>query len=303
MPFLFTCPHCETKTQVDDQYSGKQGQCVSCGGEITLPRFASATKTKSKPARRDSKLISVLAATAVCSLILGSLLFAIIRFGGQTMATLSNSREQTTSMRNLEKIAAAMNAYAADHGTYPAPMTVNSNGTPLHSWRVLLLPYLGEEDLYDRINLRLPWDHAENAMVMQYSAPLVYQHPSSTNNGFGSGPAYFLITGTGTLFPPTGPLSPNDVTDDVTQTLLVVEGSPVTPPMSWAEPVDLPFSMMTGRLAGNPGSEPGGLLEGGVAAATVDGRGHFIRDEIAPADFLSLVTPTGGERLRDDTLD
>ena len=61
--------------------------------------------------------------------------------------------------------------------------------------------------------------------------------------------------------------------------------------------------MMTGRLAGNPGTEPGGLLEGGVAAVTVDGRGHFISDSIAPIDFLSLVTPTGGERLSDDTLD
>jgi hypothetical protein len=303
MPFLFTCPHCETKTQVDDQYSGKQGQCVSCGGDITLPNFAKITNVKSRSPRRDSKLINVLAATAVVSLILGSLLFAVIRFGGQTMTTLSNSREQTASIRNLERIAAAMNAYAADHGTYPLPMTVNSNGTPLHSWRVLLLPYLGEEDLYDRINLELPWDHAQNTMVMQYSAPSVYQHPSLDKVGFGSGPAYFLITGTGTLFPPAGPLAPDDVSDDIRQTLLVVEGSPVRPPMSWAEPVDLPFAMMTGRLAGNPGNEPGGLLEGGVAGATVDGRGHFIKDSIAPTDFLSLVTPTGGERLRDDTLD
>ena len=308
MPLLFTCPHCKTKTQVDDQYSGQQGRCVSCGDEITLPVFvdggtASPKSASPKSARRDSKWVSIFAATAVCLLILGSLLFAIIRFGGQTMTTLSNSREQTTSIGNLEKIASAMNAYAADHGTYPAPMTVDSKGTPLHSWRVLLLPYLGEEDLYDRINLKLPWNHAENMMVMQYSAPMVYQHPSSNNNGYGSGPAYFLITGTGTLFPASGPLAPADVTDDVTQTLLVIEGAPVTTPMSWAEPVDLPFAMMTGRLAGNPGNEPGGLLEGGVAAVTVDGRGHFIRDAIAPADFLSLVTPTGGERLSDDTLD
>lgn len=303
MPFLFTCPHCETKTQVDDQYSGQQGLCVSCGGQITLPSFANTEVGNRQPTKHHSKLISVVAATAVCSLILGSLLFAIIRFGGQTMTTLSNSREQTTSIRNLEKIAAAMNAYAADHGTYPVPMTVDSKGTPLHSWRVLLLPYLGEEDLYDRINLDRPWDHAENVMALQYSTPLVYTHPSTNNYSYGSGPAYFLITGTGTLFPTTGPLAPEDVTDDATQTLLVVEGSPVTPPMSWAEPVDLPFAMMTGRLAGNPGNEPGGLLEGGVAAATVDGRGHFIEDTIAPTDFLSLVTPSGGERLSDDTLD
>ncbi len=40
MPFLFTCPHCQTKTQVDDRYSGQSGNCVTCGGPIQLPRFA-----------------------------------------------------------------------------------------------------------------------------------------------------------------------------------------------------------------------------------------------------------------------
>ena len=236
MPFLFTCPHCETKTQVDDQYSGQQGQCVSCGSEITLPAFVSGGTAKSRTTKRHSKWVSIVAATAVCLLILGSLLFAIIRFGGQTMTTLSNSREQINSTRNLEKIAAAMNAYAADHGTYPPPITKNSAGTPLHSWRVLLLPYLGEEELYDRIELNLPWNHATNVAAMRYQIPTVYVHPSSNNYGYESGPAYFLITGTGTLFPNSGPLGPSDVTDDVTQTLLLVEGSPVTPPVSWAEP-------------------------------------------------------------------
>ena len=305
MPFLFSCPHCHTKTQVDDQYSGKKGQCASCGSEITLPVFhTKSDQPHSSPQSKDTKIVGVIAATAACLLILGCFLFAMIRFGGQTMTTLSNNREQIASMRNLEKIASAMNAYAADHGVYPPSKTVDSTGSPMHSWRVLLLPYLNEDDLYSRLNLDLPWDHPDNRMVTDYgSIPSVYTHPSDTSFGTGSGSAYYLITGTGTLFPPSGPLGPSDVTDDSTQTILVIEGSPVTPPLSWTEPVDLPFARMQGNLAGNPGNEPGGLLEGGVAAATVDGRSHFIKNSMSSNEFLALVTPSGGERLADDTLD
>lgn len=272
-----------------------------------MPAAVGGGSSSTVSPKRQSKWLGVIAATAVCCLVLGSLLLAIVRFGGQTMNTLSSSREQTASMRNLEKIAAAMNAYAADHGTYPAAMTVDANGKPLHSWRVTLLPYLGEDDLYNQIDLTLPWDHANNLAVTRYQTPMVYVHPS-IGYSYGAQAAYFVITGTGTLFPgnanqPLPPMGPADITDEPTQTLLVVEGVPVTPMQSWSEPVDLPFTMMTGQLAGNPGNEPGGLTEGGVAAVTVDGRGHFIEDTITPKEFLALVTPDGGERLRDDTLD
>ncbi|MFG0268169.1 MAG: MJ0042-type zinc finger domain-containing protein, partial [Rhodopirellula sp. JB055] len=40
MTFLFTCPHCQAQTEVEDEYSGRTGDCVVCGREITMPDFA-----------------------------------------------------------------------------------------------------------------------------------------------------------------------------------------------------------------------------------------------------------------------
>jgi hypothetical protein len=108
-----------------------------------------------------------------------------------------------------------------------------------------------------------------------------------------------VIAGPGTLFPAPIPLGPDQISDDPSQTILVIEGTPIVASGLWTEPVDLD----AGNLRSNPGIEPGGLSAGGVAFATSDGRGHFVPDSIDPLTFRSLITPRGGERLADDTLD
>jgi hypothetical protein len=301
MPHLFTCPHCQTKTQVDDRYSGHTGECVTCGGAIQIPRFAPGESVDSAGA--DSKKVTWIVGAVVSVILLACLLFAVVRVGGETMSQLTVTRERTASMRNLERIADAMNAYAADFGAYPPNATLDANGVPLHSWRVLILPYLDQEALFDQFDLKQPWSHPEN-MKLAYEMPAVYTHPNGGVNTMYTQSAYYLITGPGTLFPsPNAPLGPDRITDDVSQTILVVEGTPIVASGLWTEPVDLKFANMQGKLGSNPGIEPGGLLEGGVAMATSDGRGHFIENNVDPLEFRALVTPRGGERLADDTLD
>ncbi|MFK8113758.1 MAG: DUF1559 domain-containing protein, partial [Rubripirellula sp.] len=186
-------------------------------------------------------MIGWIVAALVSMILLGCLLFAIVRVGGQTMNQLSENRERTSSKRNLERIADALNAYAADHGAYPPPMTVDANKKPMHSWRVLILPYLGEDDLYNRFDLEKPWDDQENLSFVK-DVPLVYQHPNGSANSLFNRSGYFMITGQGTLFPGTGALGPDQISDDPSQTILVAEGVPVVPSGYWTEPVDLSFS-------------------------------------------------------------
>ena len=98
-------------------------------------------------------------------------------------------------------------------------------------------------------------------------------------------------------------MSPDQVTDDPALTLLLVEGALITSTGVWTEPVDLDFATMRGQINGTLGIEPGGMLDGGAALATVDARGHFAKDTLSPNTFRSLVTPTGNEPLPDDALD
>jgi hypothetical protein len=303
MPYLFTCPHCQTKTQVDDRFSGQSGECVVCGSPIQLPEFGNRiTGTIAQTDGGGSKSVRWVAGAVVSAIILACLLFAIIRVGGQSVNRLTASRDQSMSIRNLQRIAEALNAYAADHGNYPPVAKADKSGKLLHSWRVLILPYLDEQELYNQIDLSVGWDDPINAAVLR-RMPSVYSHPNSAKQGLYNQSGYYLVTGPGTLFPNSGPLGPNDILDDPTQTILVIEAMPISVTGSWAEPGDVDFVAMQGTIGGDPNTEVGGLLDDGVAMVTTDARGHFLPNTTDPLILRSLVTPQGGERLPDDTLD
>ncbi|OYP30379.1 DUF1559 domain-containing protein [Rhodopirellula sp. MGV] len=301
MPLLFTCPHCSAKTQVEDRYSGQSGECFSCGSPIEIPDFAGVQEV-SAPAKARRPVGAMLAAGVVLMLLV-SLVFSIIQFGGGSVSRLAEIRTQRSSISKLEVIASAMNAYAADYGAYPPPASKTSGGTVMHSWRVLLLPYLGERELYSRFDLTKPWNHPVN-LEAAYEMPDAYLHPGD-NSGMLDRSGYYLVVGPGTLFPPSGPLGPRDVTDKSAQTILVIAARPPNNQAfnGWTEPVDYDFSKMQGTINSGAGLSPGGFVESGATVATVDGRGHFLSKEMLPQTFKALVTPRGNEPLPDDTLD
>jgi predicted Zn finger-like uncharacterized protein len=301
MPYLFTCPHCETRTKVDDRYSGQAGQCVNCGKPIQLPEFAGGTTGGGQ--RQGDKLQSIrwLAGVVVSAIIMACLLFALMQFGGQSVSRMVANRDQSLSIKNLEQIAAALNVYAADYGNYPPPAITDQAGRPLLSWRVLLLPYLDEQKLYDGLDLTRSWDDPINAAQLS-RMPTVFQHPNGPTRGLYNQSGYHLITGAGTLFPSTGPLGPGDIIDDPAQTILVIEARSNIGVTSWAQPGDVDIANIKATIQGGAEIELGGLLNEGLGMATTDGRGHLLPSSPDPLILRSLVTPRGGERLPDDTL-
>jgi hypothetical protein len=306
MPYLFTCPHCQTKTLVDDQFSGHVGLCVTCNQSIEVPHFlansgeayraAPSTRTSLGPNSRR------LIAATIGVIILAGAIGVAYRYGSPAVARLSATRIQGAATRNLEQIASALNAYAADYGTYPMPVIRDASGRAMHSWRVAILPYLNEHDLYKQYDLNKPWDAPEN-LAFAENIPKVYV---ATNQGTWTGAQcyYHLVTGDRTVFPKSGPLSPKRIIDDPTKTALVVEGmSKQNSTSMWTEPNELDFQAMTGAIGQNPGIEIGAVTEGGAAIATVDGQGHFLEESMAPDVVLAILTASGGEPLADDVLD
>src|SRR4051794_16882060 len=51
---------------------------------------------------------------------------------------------------NLKQLALAIHLYHDDLGCFPPPYIADSRGNPMHSWRVLLLPYMEQQALYNR---------------------------------------------------------------------------------------------------------------------------------------------------------
>ena len=78
------------------------------------------------------------------------------------------------SVADLAVIGEALDAYRREHGSYPPAFLTDDAGTPLLSWRVLLLPHLGEQDLYDRFDLTAAWDDPANE-ALAAEMPEVYR--------------------------------------------------------------------------------------------------------------------------------
>lgn len=101
----------------------------------------------------------------------------------------------------LKAIAGALHKYHEDHGHFPPAIVYGEDGTPWHSWRVLILPYFGEEErkLHAQYDFSAPWDAAQNLPVLE-QMPMVYRSelPSEFPNHF---TPYVVITGEGTAFP------------------------------------------------------------------------------------------------------
>ncbi len=305
MPYLFTCPHCQSKTLVEDRFSGHIGRCATCDGKIEVPHFVmSSASSTSQPVPQDHIGLTTrrIIASIVGLLIVIGLGGVLIRYATPAVTKLSAVRQRTQTIRNLEQIAAALNAYAADHGAYPAPVVRDASGMPMHSWRVAILPYLNESQLYVSYDFNQPWNSPSNSLIVG-SMPSVYASPHIS--GFSSNQSHYqLVSGDTTLFPRTGPLGPKKLLDEAAKTALVVEAFP-TPNSSavWTEPVELDINAMSFVMGANPGVEIGGVTEGGVGIATVDGEGHFLEETTTPEIIRAILTASGGEPLADDVLD
>ncbi len=87
---------------------------------------------------------------------------------------------------NLSQINKALNDYEADHEMFP-PSAIQTEGNPPHSWRVAILPYLGEQELYDSYHFDEPWDSEHNRTLLA-RMPKVYRSPldkaDSTNTSY-----------------------------------------------------------------------------------------------------------------------
>ncbi len=318
MPYLFTCNHCQTQTLVDDQFSGQTGTCISCAQEIRIPQFvlppsghqtaptASTELLLARPGVRRAIAAGIVFVVVACAGV------AFVRYGVPALGLMQVKRSQLQAARQIEQIAQALNAYAADHGTYPPPIVRSVDGREMHSWRVLLLPYLGRADLYNQYDLDQPWD-ADTNRLLQSDMPDVYRTAMASGYVQDYTTDYVLITGPGTLFPPALPdeklfpfqsLGPRQVTDDPRSTVLVARTAAYPQQLtSWMQPGDLDVVQWTAGNFSTASLTPGGGLDDGTIVATVDGKGHWLSDQTPAATLQALVTIQGGERLPDNVLD
>jgi hypothetical protein len=190
------------------------------------------------------------------------------------------------SLNNLRQIALAMHNYNSVTGSIPARAKFDAQGKPLLSWRVHILPYLEQDVLYKQFHLDEPWDSEHNRRLIAMM-PAVYSNPSSRAGQPGVA-NYLAICGKGLMFDGTAGRKLPEVTDGLSNTIMVVEADDDRA-VEWTKPQDWEFDAKQ-PLAGLGRAHPAGFC-----AAFGDGSVHFLSAGIDATLFHALLTIAGGE--------
>jgi hypothetical protein len=135
------------------------------------------------------------------------------------------------------------------------------SGKALLSWRVAILPFLGEQELYQRFKLDEPWDSPHNKALLK-KMPRIYAPPGKTTAEPGT-TYYQVFVGPHAGFEKHRALRLGpDFADGTSNTLLIVEAGTAVP---WTKPEDLHYS------ADEPLPQLGGLFADVFNAALADG--------------------------------
>jgi len=250
--------------------------------------IASHGDTTSSDARRRGVVTLLLAALAVF------VLLGVMVFGLLEAIVFPRVRRQLAYARaphpanNLHQIVLAMQLYQDEYGVFPPAVVSDADGKPLYSGRVLLLPFLGEQSLYNQFDKSRAWDSPEN-LPLSKNCPTIFQNPLSSGASIASVNAgqtdFLLVTGTNTLFEAGKVIETINISDDPSNTMAVVEVK--TSGVNWAEPIDLDLSQ--------PVALPAGSDFRGNQAAFADGSVRLVPRSVTPGQIRAMATRNGGE--------
>ncbi|HEX3447935.1 MAG TPA: sigma-70 family RNA polymerase sigma factor, partial [Isosphaeraceae bacterium] len=202
------------------------------------------------------------------------------------------NKERVLSINNLSRIGLAMHSFVANskETRYP-PAAIRKDGKPLLSWRVAILPYLGQQALYDKFRLDEPWNSPHNKTLLN-QMPDIYAPVVRTDEPRGS-TYYQVFTGPGALFEDEVGPGIQDIKDGSANTFMVVEAGG---PIPWTKPEDISYDKE------KPLPKLGRQFDDGFHAAFADGSVRFLSNAINPDIVRRLITRSGGEFVTVDML-
>jgi hypothetical protein len=202
-----------------------------------------------------------------------------------------SSASRVQSANNLKQIGLAMHNYADTLRILPAQAIYDKNGKPMLSWRVLILPYVEQQALYNEFHLNEPWDSEHNKKLLA-KMPKLYASPYDENTLKDHTTYYQGFFGKGCFFEGKQGLSfPRDFPDGLSNTIMVVEASKAVP---WTKPEDIPYDPAKPLpKLGLPGLK-------GFNVGMCDGSVHFLSETITEKTLRNAITRNDGNPLGPD---
>jgi hypothetical protein len=198
---------------------------------------------------------------------------------------LALERNPRAAFEHFKQIAAAMRDYYDANGHFPPAVLYGPNGKTPYSWRVALLPFLGQKPLYDWYHFDEAWDSPSNQKFLE-KMPDVFRRPEEPAESTNA--SCFALVGPGTIFDGKEGAKLESITDGTSCTILLVEAKRNIP---WTKPEDIPYD------PGKPLPALGGYYEGGFYVAMADMTVRFLPSTIRGKVLRALITKAGGERV------
>jgi hypothetical protein len=192
-------------------------------------------------------------------------------------------RAQSTN--NLKQIGLAMHNYHDTFKTFP-PQASHAGKKSLLSWRVHILPFIEQDNLYRQFKLDEPWDSPHNKKLIK-QMPATFLSPLAKNLPEGK-TTYLVPVGPSMIFKGPAGTPIGQITDGTSNTIMTVEADEAKA-VYWTQPEDLKVDAEN-PLAGLRNEERKGFLAG-----FADGSMRFIHNNVDPQILWGLFTADGGE--------
>ena len=201
-----------------------------------------------------------------------------------------NAVARTGTGSKLGEVYKALELYANDNnGKYPPPHTKSAQGSPLLSWRVLILPYIEQQNLFNKFNQNEPWDGPTNKPLLSFM-PKMYLSSGNYDVNTAFKTTFLAPVAKETIFSPAGGVTKNSVSDGLSNTILIadVDDDFAT---EWTRPVDLNVNPQNPAL-GLTNSNPAGFM-----ALFGDGSVKVAPNRPLP-NVWAMFTIGGGEQIK-----
>jgi beta-lactamase regulating signal transducer with metallopeptidase domain len=189
---------------------------------------------------------------------------------------------------SLKTLGIAIQNYHGVHGILPAAASLDTKQKKLLSWRVHILPFVDERELYNQFRLYEAWDSAHNKPLIE-KIPRIFAAGSKTLQK--SGKTVFLAPiGKNTSIGSPDPVRFQDITDGVANTILVMTVNPEhavewTRPADWELDEKNPFEKLTGQQGK------------GFMVGLCDGSALSFRKPLTLDLLKALLTRSGGDKV------
>ncbi len=205
---------------------------------------------------------------------------------GMLLPAVQQVREaarRTSSANNLKQIGMALHNYDSAYNRFPDRAIRSADGTPLLSWRVAILPFLEQDNLYKQFRLDEPWDSDHNLALLEMMPPL-YANPNVPGQ---SDTVYLAPVGPNCFYEGLSGRRITDIVDGTSNTIMLVEAN-AERAVPWTKPDDFECDLEA------PMNGLGNLRPNGFNALLADGAVRFITRGIDPQVLRNLFQVSDG---------